>query len=145
MPKNMETNQKLITLETKALLSTLWIFVLLNMIFRDIHEIVTPRFLTEAMSGTYGAQVTDELLLVGGIMVEIVIIMVILTRVLAYRANRWVNVIIGAVTIALIIYNGVTMGMDLDDMFFAAVQIVALAFVIWTAWNWPRQDVLVNA
>ncbi len=34
----MISNHKTIGMDIKALLSTLWIFVLFNMIFRDLHE-----------------------------------------------------------------------------------------------------------
>lgn len=53
----MEINQKLSTLEMKTRLSTLWIFTLLNVIFRDIHEFVRPGFLEELMTGV---QVTEQ-------------------------------------------------------------------------------------
>jgi hypothetical protein len=29
---------------------------------------------------------------------------------------------------------------DLDDMFFATIEVVALALIIWFAWKWPKQE-----
>ena len=135
----METNQKLITMDMKAKLSTLWIFVLLNIIFRDIHELFRPGLLAEMMTGTVnGIQMTEGLLLVAGISIEISIAMVLLSRVLNYRVNRWANIIAGAIVIASIIAIGAG---DLDDMFFATIEVVALLFVIWSAWRWSKQEV----
>jgi hypothetical protein len=135
----MDIQQKLITMERKSILSTLWIFVLLNMIFRDIHELVRPGLLEEMMTGIVnGTQVTDELLLLGGIMVEVVIVMVILARVLEVRVNRWANIIVGAISIMLVISNNTAP--DLDDMFFAVIQVAALAVIIWYAWTWPKLE-----
>lgn len=133
----MISNRKTIGMDIKALLSTLWIFVLFNMIFRDLHEFGRPGFLEEIMTGVVnGVQITEGLMLIGGIMAEIPISMVLLSRVLKYRVNRWANIIAGAITIAMIINNGVK---DLDDIFFAAIEIIALSVVIWCAWKWRRQ------
>src|SRR3990172_13351841 len=98
----MDTNQKLNTMDTKTTLSTLWIFVLLNVIFRDIHELFRPELLEEMMAGVVnGVHITDELLLLGGIGMEILIAMVILSRVLPYRVNRWANIIVAPISIPL--------------------------------------------
>lgn len=117
-----------------ALLSTLWIFLLLNLIFRDIHEFLRPGFLHEAMTGTLnGTELTDELFLVAGILLEVPIAMVLLSRVLPIRPNRWAN--ISAAIIAL----GIVVGgspQDMDDMFFAVVEAITLGAVVLVAWTW---------
>ena len=126
-----------VEIDQKALLSTLWIFVLLNMIFRDIHEFFRPGLLGEMMTGIVnGNQVTEQVMLIGAFMVEIPILMVLLSRILNYRINRWANIIIGAVTIALVIGMGQK---DLDDIFFATVEVIALSAIIWLAGKWRRQ------
>ena len=134
----MDTNQKLITMDTKTTLSTLWIFVLLNVIFRDIHELFRPELLEEMMAGVVnGVHITDELLLLGGIGMEILIAMVILSRVLPCRINRWANIIVGPISIPLVLSSGIH---DLDDMFFFGIEIVALLLIAWLAWKWPKQE-----
>lgn len=130
----MNLQKQMLIMETKAKFSTLWIFYLLNMTFRDIHELVEPRFIEEVMTGTVnGTQITEPLLLLGGFMVEIPIAMVLLSRLLPYGANRWANIIAAVITISLVIMNGTT---DLDDTFFMIIEIAALSFVIWSAWRW---------
>ena len=133
----MDINQKITALDMKTKLSTLWIFVLLNVIFRDIHEIVKPAFLAEMMSGN-GSQPSEELFLIAGILLEISIGMVLLSRVLTYRLNRWANIIAGALTMGFILFNISTP--DLDDIFFAAVEVVGLSLIIWLAWKWPTPE-----
>ena len=134
--------KNILGIDIKALLSTLWIFILFNIIFRDLHDLVRPGLLEEMMTGIVnGTQVTDELLLVGGIMIEIPISMVLLSRVLKYRLNRWANIITAAINIAFIISTGAK---DLDDIFFATIEIVALLLIIWYAWNWRKQEPRVN-
>lgn len=132
----MNTDKKTIELSRKATLSTLWIFVLLNIIFRDIHQLFKPGFLEEMMTGTVnGVTITEEFMLIAGILLEIPIVMVLLSRVLKYRVNRWANIIAGVLTIVFIIANGVS---DLDDIFFITIQIVGLLVIIWYAWKWPK-------
>ncbi len=126
-----------VEIDKRALLSTLWIFVLLNIIFRDIHEFFRLGLLEEMMTGIVnGNQVTEQVMLIGAFMVEIPILMVLLSRILNYRINRWANIIIGAVTIALVIGMGQK---DLDDIFFATVEVIALSAIIWLAGKWRRQ------
>ena len=84
-----------------------------------------------------GTQVTDQVLLAGGIMVEIPISMVLLSRILQYRVNRWANIIAGAVTIAFVVSIGPK---DLDDMFFATVEVISLLLIVWCAWKWRKQE-----
>ena len=135
----MNTNKKTTGMDMKAKLSTLWIFLLFNVIFRDIHELFRPGFLEEIMTGTVnGVQLTEETMLIAGIMMEIPVVMVVLSRVLKYRVNRWANIIGGAIGIVFVIINN--RAPDLDDMFFAAVEVVAALLIIWYAWKWPKQE-----
>ena len=117
-------------IDKKALLSTLWIFVLLNIIFRDLHEFFRAGMVEEIITGT---PVSEQVMLIGGIMMEIPILMVLLSPILDYRINRWANIIIGAVVIALIISVGYE---DLDDIFFATVEVIALSAIVWLATKW---------
>lgn len=138
MGTNMISKHKIAVLDRKALLSTLWIFALFNVIFGDIHKFFRPGFLEEVMTGTVnGVQMADKFLLVAAILLEIPIAMILLSRVLKYRINRWANIILGALTIVIVIANGVT---DLDDIFFVSTVIVALLLVVWRAWKWPNPE-----
>jgi hypothetical protein len=125
-------------MDMKAKLSTMWIFVHLNIIYRDIHELFRPGFLEEIMSGIVnGVQLTEEFMLVAGILWEIPIAMVLLSLVLAYRVNRWANIIAGLITIAFIVFNG---AQDLDDMWFYAIVVITLLSIIWYAWKWRNSS-----
>ncbi|KAA3657901.1 MAG: hypothetical protein DWQ04_26770 [Chloroflexi bacterium] len=136
----MNSEHKIFGVEIKVLLSTLWIFVLLNMIFRDIHEM--PYYIEEWMTqAANGAEISELLMLVGGIMVEIPILMVLLSRVLPYRINRWANIIAGVFFITSIF--GFPPG-DLDDFFFVAIEIASSSFIIWQAWTWPKPSPQAN-
>jgi len=61
-------------------------FVLLNFIFRDLHEIVKEEFLADAVNGIYnGREVTEAMFLLGGIIVEVPIVMMLMAWVLPLR------------------------------------------------------------
>ena len=93
------------------------------------------------MTGTMSIQMTEEFLLLAGILLEIPIAMVLLSRVLKYRVNRWANIITAAATTAFVIANGVK---DLDDIFFVSVIVVALSLIVWYAWQWPNPELSPN-
>ena len=129
-------NERIDRLEKRALLSALWMFYLLNFIFRDLHEIVKAEFLAEALNGTYnGVEVTEALFLLGGILIEIPILMMLMAWVLPVRANRRTNVIVAPLLGLLVIFGAPG---DLDDYFHAILELIALAIIAWQAWNWER-------
>lgn len=133
----MDINQRLTTLEIRGKLSALWIFVFLNIIFRDIHEFFRPELLQEAITGVVnGTVITDEMMLIAGILLEIPILMVILSRVLPYRVNRWANIIVAPLTILITISAGIN---DMDDMWFISIASFGLLYIMWTAWTWRKQ------
>ena len=130
----MNSNKKTAGMDMKAKLSTLWIFILLNVLFADIHGFFKPGFLEEIMTGFVGGvQMTEGLFLLAAIQLEIPIAMVLLSRVLKYRVNRWANIISGVTTIAIFIGN---LSTDLDKIFVGTIVIVALLLIIWYAWKW---------
>lgn len=128
-------------LETKILLSTLWTFVVLNIFARDFHELARPGMLEQMIAGVVnGVVITEELMLMGGIMMEVPIIMVPLSQILKYRLNRCANMLIGAIAIVFVFINN--QNPDLDDTFFMIIEIAALLGIIWTAWRWKNQVAL---
>ena len=131
----MNSQKQVLAIETKAKLSALWIVFLLNIVFRDIHELIEPGFIEEVMTGTVnGNPIQEHILLLGGIMIEIPIAMIFLSRLLPYRSNRCANIIIAALYILPISFYGAT---DLDDTFHLFAEIAALSLICWSAWRWP--------
>ena len=133
----LDINDKLIMLETKAKLSTTWIVVLLNLLFRDIHELFRPGLLEQMITGVVnGIQVTDAALLAAGFALEIPILMVLLSRILIYRVNRWANIIVGILMIVSTITGGFA---GPNYMLFGVINIAALLYIIWSSWTWSNR------
>ena len=133
----MNTNEKNAQMDMKVKLSTLWMVVMLNTVFADIVGFMNPGALEDIMTGAVGIEITQELLLVFSILLEIPIAMILLSRVLKYRANRWANIFAGVITILFVIGGGSTY---LSYIFFATIEVVCMLLIIWYAWNWPKQE-----
>ena len=127
----MNTNNKMQDMQVR--LSTLWIFVMLNMLAADILSFMLPGFLEQAGE----MQVTQGFMLVAAILMEIPIAMIVLSRVLAYRANRWANIIAAVITIVFVIGGGSTTP---HYLFIGTVEVLCMLLIIWLAWHWPTQE-----
>jgi hypothetical protein len=126
------------TFDTKVLLSTLWIMVMLNMWKADILSLYIPGAAEEVArtAASAGASIS-QLMLIGAVMGQIGIAMIVLSRVLKYGINRWVNIIAGIVTIAYI-WGG--MAAYPHYIFIAAVETICLLLIVWFAWTWRNPD-----
>lgn len=136
----MNTNKKTTdTTDAKVILSTSWIFVMLNIIFADIFSFMNPEFLKGLLTGyAEQVQITPELLLGFAIATEIPIVMVLLSRILKYTVNRWANIIAGIITVVYVIGGGSSAP---HAIFFIMVEVAACLFIVWYAWRWPNPDV----
>ena len=122
-------------LDPKVRLSTLWIVVLFNMVFADIVGFMNPGALESILTGSVGLEITQELLLVFSILLEIPIVMIFLSRVLRYGINRWANIAASVITILFVIGGG---SAYLSYLFFATLEVAGMLLIIWYAWRWPK-------
>jgi hypothetical protein len=125
-------------IDTKALLSTLWIVVMINMLKADILSLNIPGALDEVAktSATIGTPI-PQLMLGAAIMGNLAIAMIILSRVLKYGINRWVNIVVGIVTIAYI-WGGAASYPHYT--FIAMVETLCLVLIVWFAWKWRNVE-----
>lgn len=124
--------------DTKILLSTLWIAVMVNMLKADILSLFIPGAAEEVAktAASSGASI-PQLMLVGAVMGQIGIAMIVLSRVLKYGINRWVNIVAGLVTIAYI-WGG--MASYSHYIFIASVETLCLLLIIGFAWTWRNAE-----
>jgi hypothetical protein len=124
--------------DTKILLSTLWIVVMINMLKADILSLYIPGAAEELArtSVSAGASI-PQLMLVGAIMGEIGIAMIVMSRVLNHGINRWVNIVVGIVTIAYI-WGG--MASYPHYIFIATVETLCLLLIVGFAWTWRNVE-----
>lgn len=124
--------------DTKTLLSTLWIVVMINMAYADILSLHIPGAFDEVAKTSVSTGTTiPQLMLGGAIMTEISIAMIILSRVLKYRINRWVNIVTGILTIAYIWGGAASYP---HYIFIASAETICLLLVIGFAWTWRHVE-----
>lgn len=119
----------------KILLSTLWIFVLLNMIYADIIGMLRPGYLE--LLDRMSQELSPETVLIFSILMEIPIAMVLLARILARKPNRISNFIAVPISVIYVVFGGLTEP-PVSYLFFATVEIVALLAIFWMALKWPK-------
>ena len=125
-------------LDTKVILSTLWIVVMINMLKADILSLFIPGVVEEVArtSVSTGASI-PQLMLIGAIMGQLGIAMIILSRVLKYGINRWANIVVGIVTIAYV-WGGAAAYPHY--IFIATVETLCLLLIIWFASTWRNVE-----
>jgi len=124
------TNKSTIGIDPRVKLSLLWVFVILNIAYADILSLMDSTSpIREVMAG---APLPAGGLIAGAILMETSIAMVILSWILNYKVNRWVNIVIGALNILAV----ATGGHGTYYAFFATVEVVSMLLIIWFAWKW---------
>ena len=141
------TNKTTDMKDRKAMLSTLWIFAMFNYVYADILTLYFNNVLQKEawklfQSGYVGSlQITQGFVLLGAVLMETAIAMVLLSRVLKYRANRWANIIVGVLQIAETAWSLTgPLYWNLYYAFFAAIEIACLLFIVWYAWTWRQPE-----
>jgi len=144
----MKTTNKITAMkDRKVILSTLWIFALFNYVYADIltlwfNPVLQKEATKQLLSGYIGSlQITQGFVLVGAIVMETAIAMVLLSRVLPYRANRWASIIAGVLNTASVAWSlfGGTPP-NLFNAFFATIEMACTLFIVWYAWTWPHPE-----
>src|SRR5574339_997945 len=120
-------------IDRKVLLSSLWLFVMLTYTYGDVVTLMDP-----VKHGSI--ELTESFLLGGSIYMMIPITMVLLSRILKYRASRWASIIAGTImtiTLTLALFVAVP---TMYYAFFTAIEIACTAIIVWYAWTWRNTE-----
>ena len=123
-------------IDPKVLLSTLWIVVIFNMLKADVLSLYIPGA-ADQVAKTAGETPIPLLMLGAAIVMEISILMIILSRVLKHRVNRWLNIITAILTIAFVVIGRASYP---HYTFIMAVEVICLLLIIWNAWKWSGSE-----
>lgn len=126
--------------DRKVILSTLWIFVMLNYLYCDVLGLTDHQLLKQIMTGTLegGIKITEGFLLGGAILMEIPIALVLLSRILNYKANRVANIIAGSIMTIVQIMSLFVGTPTLYYIFYSVVEISCTLFIVWYAIKWRK-------
>ena len=134
----MNANERIARLDVRSKLSTLCILVLFNMVFADVVGFMNPGALERIIGGEEAAfEITQGLLVVFAVLLEIPIAMILLSRVLNRRANQLANTAAVVLTILFVIGGR---SEYLSYLFFATMEVVFMLLILWFAWTWPKQE-----
>lgn len=131
----METTSNVIRkIDTRNLLSLLWVVVMINMLKADILSLYIPGAAEEVARTSASTGTPIPILMLGGaIMMELSIAMIVLSRVLPYGVSRWANIVISILSIVFVISGGVNYP---HYIFIASIEVAFLLVIVWKAWNW---------
>ena len=131
--------------DKKVLLSTLWIFAVLNYLYADVFSLMNPTRLDEFMNGVVGGMIiTPMFLFIGGVLMETAIVMVLLSRVFKYKWNRITNILAGIIHTLAVLASLFVGTAEMFYVFFALIEIATTSYIIFLAWTWkenyPKKD-----
>ena len=121
----------------KVVISTLWVFVLINMIYADILDTLKPSYLSDLEN--IGQNVSGETVLFFAFLMEVPIAMILLSRLLNRKANRLANFIAAPLSILWVIVPSIVMSDNstpLSYIFFATIETATMSFILWYSWKW---------
>jgi Na+/melibiose symporter-like transporter len=123
-------------MDMKPKLSLLWIFYMFNAAYIDITTLYYSVFINHDSKVHY----TQVFLLGAAVLIEISIVMIVLSRLLNYRANRRANIGAGifltAVQVATLFVGTPT----LAYAFLSIVMIGTTGVITWYAWRWTNAE-----
>lgn len=126
-------------IDTKVKLSTLWIVIMINMIYNDIFSIMVELVNRDTLDIPGDVKI---LMAIAAIATNIPIFMIFLSRILGFKVNRLMNIIAGFFTIIYVVGGG-----DLSPHYIivAAIEIILLIIIIITAWRWKDSSSNVSS
>ena len=121
-------------------LSTLWVFVTLNYLYCDLIGLMDSTLLKQYLTGTVeGLIINESFLLYAGILMEIPIAMVLLSKILTKNINCWANIFAGAIKTIVMIATLFLGPVTMYYLFFAAIDITTTIFIVVYALKWLKQ------
>ena len=126
-----------IKIHVRFKLCALWTSLMFFYIYGDYFELYQPTKLQNMTAGntTFGPVSQGVLLGMSAIMI-IPSLMPFLSLALPTRANRWTNIVAGAIYVVIMILA--IQGSWHFYIFFGLIEITLTALVIWYAWTWPK-------
>ncbi|MDR1114566.1 MAG: DUF6326 family protein [Tannerella sp.] len=118
-------------IDIRVKLSTLWIVVMINMIFADIFTIMVELVNRDTLGEMPGD--VKMVMAVAAIVTNVPILMIYLSRILPYKSNRPANMIAGIFTIIYVTGGG---SLTPHYLIVAGIEVVILLIIVVKSWKW---------
>jgi len=116
----------------KVKLSTLWIVVLINLLFADILSIIVELVNKNTLDILGEVTLT---MAIAAIITNIPILMIYFSRSLNYKTNRILNIVASCITILFVVGGGSLLP---HYVICASIEVIILIIIIRTAWKWSE-------
>lgn len=127
--------------EPRVVLSTLWVFVMLNYLYADVMSLMDPVLLPQWLAGRVeGLDITRPFLLAAAVMMEVPIAMTVLARLLPHRLNRRANIAAGIFKTAAVVASLLVGTPSMHYLFFASIEIPCTLLIVALAWRWREES-----
>ena len=134
MTTSDSANKRSVWKDRKVMLSTVWVFMVLNYLYADIFGLSFDPAMKQTVDMSAGA------VLFFAVVMETAMVMVLLSRVLPDVWNRRANIGAAILHIALLAWSLSEGGVTAFYGFFVTVEIATMLFVILYAWSWRKQS-----
>lgn len=126
-----------VTSDRKVVLSTLWVFYVLNILYADVLNLMGDA----ATATAEGVELIDallspEMLLGAAIFLEMAMAMIVLSRLLEHHVNRWSNMIVASLHAVGVIASVFVGTPTVFYLFFVIVEVATCLFIVCYAWSW---------
>lgn len=122
---------------TRLKLFALWLFIILNIIFRDIHQMTLKSHLEMLLTGYYnGTGITESIMLMGAFIVNIPIGMLLVSLLVKRKLSRVLNIIAASLVPIILLTSPPT---DMDDIFHLLVELIAVIAILVTGVKWKPE------
>jgi hypothetical protein len=126
--------KKLDNIDMKVKLSTLWIVVMVNMIYADIFSIIVELVNKNTLDIPGNVK---TIMAIAAIVTNIPILMIYFSRVLPYKLNRRANILAGILTIFYVVGGG---SLSPHYIIVATIEVIILLIIIFSSWKWTTTE-----
>ena len=128
-----------------ALLSTLWIVLFANFVYCDVLGFYEGALLTSIIDGRMGdIEFGPGMQLAGGVLMQIPIGMILLSRVLPRTAGRVTNIVAGSIMILVQLWSLTVSDNAPVYIFFSVIEVALLVVVIVAAVTWKKAEIAAS-
>ena len=140
-PVTPTTSQRPHRLAPRTVVSSLWLFAVLNYLYCDVLGLYDAEDLEQILAGSVGGlEITQTFLLGSAVLMTIPISMVLISRIAPHRVARW-GTVIGGTLMTVVQVGSLFVGdVSLFYAYFSAIEIATTAFLVQYAVRSWRTD-----
>ena len=124
--------------DRRVIVSTMWIFYLFNILYADVLSLMGWKAPSADGAELIETLLSPEMLLGAAILLETAMVMIVLSRVLKYATNRWINIVVALLHTLAVVASPFVGTPTIFYIFFVVVEVSALLFIVWYAWTWAE-------